>query len=150
MYFASGNVRMGQLALDVTDYHTTPEECIELARDANATHLAFTHIVPPMRNPIIKRMWSQGLRAKAKGWCGSYSIGEDGMHFQLPTAAGSKAVLRASSDNCSFTPAPVKLYRGAALVTLLYWLRPSMRSDGWRYVSALMLAAAVGRRSALL
>ena len=82
----TGNLRAGTMARQVIAYHTTPLEVAEIARDAGVPHLVITHMVPPLRNALTRRMFVRGV-AGARG-DGKYAF--DGLLITLPL--GSKAM----------------------------------------------------------
>ena len=43
--------RLAKITHDILDYHTSPVEAAEIAREVGAGHLLFTHIVPPLLLP---------------------------------------------------------------------------------------------------
>jgi ribonuclease Z len=67
---------------------TTPVEVAEIARDAGVPHLVITHMVPPLRNALMRRMFMRGV-AGARG-DGDTLLGFDGLLITLPL--GSKAM----------------------------------------------------------
>ena len=76
-----GNPRLGQMAHDTLNYHTSPVEAAELARDAKVKTLVFTHVVPGPRNAIMRRMFLDGVDDTFDG---EVVLGEDGQRFTLP------------------------------------------------------------------
>jgi ribonuclease Z len=76
-----GRDRFAQLAEDITNYHTTPVEAAEVARDAGAAQLVFTHLVPGPNNFVTRRLFLAGVSDVFKG---KVVIAEDGMRFALP------------------------------------------------------------------
>ena len=83
----TGNRRAGTMARQVKAYHTTPVEVAEIAKQAGVPHLVITHMVPPLRNALMRRMFMRGVAA-ARG-SGDTLLGTDGLLLSLP--AGSKA-----------------------------------------------------------
>ncbi|MBK5197928.1 MAG: MBL fold metallo-hydrolase [Methyloceanibacter sp.] len=83
----TGNKRAGTMARQVIAYHTTPVEVAEIAKEAGVPHLVMTHMVPPLRNALMRRMFMRGVAA-ARG-AGDTVLGYDGLLISLP--AGSKA-----------------------------------------------------------
>lgn len=86
----AGHDRLAHLASDVLDYHVTPSEAAEMAAQAGAELLVFTHIVPAPPNAIAERLFLAGLD---EVWDGEAILGSDGMHFHLPP--GGDAIERA-------------------------------------------------------
>jgi ribonuclease Z len=83
----TGNKRAGTMARQVIAYHTTPVEVAEIAKEAGVPHLVMTHMVPPLRNALMRRMFMRGVTA-ARG-AGDTVLGYDGLLISL--LAGSKA-----------------------------------------------------------
>ena len=75
---------------DILDYHASPVEAAETARDAGVGHLLYYHIVPPLVIPGQKTLWLNG----AEDIFPDYTIGEDGVAFSLP--ANSKEIIKIS------------------------------------------------------
>lgn len=76
----TGLGRFAKLAADVRDYHTTPVEAAEVARQAGVTELVLTHIFPPLPNFAARRMF---LRGANDAFTGKITLGEDRMRFDL-------------------------------------------------------------------
>lgn len=85
----TGNRRLLKITDDILDYHTSPIEAAETARDADVGHLLYYHIVPPLVLPGQKALFLNG----AEQVFPDYTIGEDGTTFSLP-ADSSEIVLR--------------------------------------------------------
>ena len=65
---------------DVLDYHATPTEAAETARDAGVGHLLYYHVVPPLIMPASEAIWLEGVDERF----GDYTLGEDGTSISLP------------------------------------------------------------------
>jgi ribonuclease Z len=66
---------------DIQDYHVSPEEAAELANQAGVRELVFYHLAPSPDNPLMRRLFSQGIDPiRADHW----SIAEDGNLYTLP------------------------------------------------------------------
>ena len=63
---------------DVPDYHASPVEAAETARDAGVGHLLYYHIVPPIVVPGQETLWLNG----AGEIFPDYTVGYDGVSFQ--------------------------------------------------------------------
>lgn len=87
----AGNKVMAKVTHDVLDYHTSPVEVAEIARDASVGHLLYYHIVPPLVFPGQKTLFLNG----AEKIYGDYTIGVDGTAFSLP--AGSDEIIQTMS-----------------------------------------------------
>ncbi len=85
-----GNTVMAHVTHDILDYHASPLEAAETARDAGVGHLLYYHIVPPMVLPGQKALYLNG----ADKIFSKYTIGEDGVAFSLP--AGSDKIIQTS------------------------------------------------------
>jgi ribonuclease Z len=72
--------RIAKLATDATEYHTTPLEAGEVARDAGVHTLVFTHMVPGPPNWILERRFMEGVH---EVFPGEVVAGRDGMRFTL-------------------------------------------------------------------
>ncbi len=83
-----GNPIMAKITHDILDYHASPVEAAETARDAGVGHLLYYHIVPPLVIPGQKTLFLNG----AEKIFPDYTIGEDGVSFSLP--AGSDQIIR--------------------------------------------------------
>jgi ribonuclease Z len=83
----AGDEIVAKITADIPDYHTTPVEAAEIARDANVGHLLFYHVVPPTPIPGLKAAWLTGVDEVFS----RYTLGEDGTGFSLP--AGSTEIV---------------------------------------------------------
>ena len=87
---AQGNEIIAKVTLDIPDYHASPLEAAETARDAGVGHLLYYHIVPPLVLPGQEALWLNG----AEDVFPDYTVGQDGTAFSLP--AGSDDILHTS------------------------------------------------------
>jgi ribonuclease Z len=78
-----------QITRDIVNYHTTPEQAAESARDAGVRQLVLTHIVPTLPSGFFYAAFLGDARDR---FGGPISVGEDGMLFTLP--AESKEIRR--------------------------------------------------------
>ncbi|MFT5483018.1 MAG: ribonuclease Z [Halieaceae bacterium] len=85
-----GNEVMIKVTYDILDYHTSPVEAAETARDAGVGHLLYYHIVPPIVFPGQEALFLDG----AGDIFDNYTVGQDGTAFSLP--AGSKQIIQTS------------------------------------------------------
>lgn len=85
-----GNEIMAKITYDILDYHASPVEAAETARDAGVGHLLYYHIVPPLVIPGQDMLYLNG----AEDIFPDYTIGEDGVAFTLP--ANSKEIIKTS------------------------------------------------------
>jgi ribonuclease Z len=89
---AAGNASGSKIFHDVLDYHTSPVEAAEIARDAQAQHLLYYHIVPPLDIPGLEAVWLQGVDEVFT----HYTLGEDGTLISLP--ANSTEIIKIGSS----------------------------------------------------
>lgn len=75
-----GLERIAKLAGDIPDYHTSPVEAAEVARDAGVAKLVLTHLVPAPNNFIARRLFRAGVSDVYEG---PVVIAEDGMRISL-------------------------------------------------------------------
>ncbi len=76
----TGNEITARITADILDYHTTPVEAAEIARDAGVGHLLYYHIVPPLIAPGAEALWLEGVDEVFD----DYTLGVDGVTFSLP------------------------------------------------------------------
>ena len=82
----AGADSLAKITDDIQNYHATPVEAAEIARDAGVGHLLYYHIVPPLIFPGMEALWLEGVDAVYS----NYTLGQDGTSFSLP--AGSKDI----------------------------------------------------------
>lgn len=73
------------LMVDIQDYHSTPEQAAETARDAQARYLLLNHIAPPL--PPLPGLEKAFLGQAGSIFKGPLKVGRDGDFISLP--AGS-------------------------------------------------------------
>lgn len=78
----SGTPRLAKMVRDTIDYHTSPVEAAEIARDAKVKLLVFTHLVPPLPNVLMRHMFLRGV-SEVRGE-GETVLGYDGLMISLP------------------------------------------------------------------
>lgn len=76
----NGNAVMEKITFDILDYHASPKEAAETARDAGVGHLLYYHIVPPLVFPGQELLFLDG----AEDIFPDYTVGQDGVSFSLP------------------------------------------------------------------
>lgn len=72
-----GSSREVQIFQDIQDYHTSPTEVAEIAKNANVKHLVLSHMAPTPDNSVIKSMYNSQL----KGFDGKITFAQDGNQF---------------------------------------------------------------------
>ena len=85
----NGDPVRAQILRDTPGYHTTPVEAAESATEANARLLVYSHVLPPLPNKLIERIF---LRGVAEARPGETLIAFDRLHLELPV--GSDEILR--------------------------------------------------------
>ena len=75
-----GNPIFAKIMFDIPDYHASPREAAETARDAGAGHLLYYHVVPPIIVPGQETLWLNG----ADEIFPNLTVGYDGVSFSLP------------------------------------------------------------------
>ncbi len=83
----AGVQRIEKITVDIIDYHTSPVQAAEIARDAGVGHLLFYHIVPPLPLAILEGVFLEGV---SEVYSGPVTVGRDGTLIQMP--AGSTEI----------------------------------------------------------
>lgn len=78
---ANGLQARAKVMADILDYHASPVEAAETAQGANARHLLFYHVVPPLLVPGMQAAFLEGV---ADAYDGGVSVGRDGTQVWLP------------------------------------------------------------------
>jgi ribonuclease Z len=73
--------RPAKIMHDIPTYHTTPVQAAQIANEADAKLLVFTHINPPLPNGIAERAFLSGV---AQARHGDWMLGRDGTLIRLP------------------------------------------------------------------
>lgn len=76
----AGQANMAKIFHDVLDYHASPIEAAETARDADVGHLLYYHVVPPLDQPGAEAAWLEGV----DHYFGDFTLGQDGTVVSLP------------------------------------------------------------------
>jgi ribonuclease Z len=79
--YANDRPRIGKIATDVIDYHTSPGDAVELAKQAQVDTIVFSHRVPPLPGFLAGSVFMRGVD---DGGEVEVVLGEDGMHFRMP------------------------------------------------------------------
>lgn len=87
----AGRKNLQKIFGDIIDYHTTPEQAAEVARDAKVGYLLLSHIAPPLPFPGME---SAFLGDSTKIFSGPIQLGMDGDFISLPAGSGSPKVSR--------------------------------------------------------
>ena len=83
----AGRKNLAKITRDIVDYHTSPIEVAEVARDAGVGHLLYNHIVPPLLLPPMEDIFLEGVRDV---YDGPVTLGRDGTSVRL--AAGTDSI----------------------------------------------------------
>jgi ribonuclease Z len=78
---AAGRTNIEKIAADIVDYHTSPVEAAEIARDARVGNLVYYHIVPPLPLAPLEAVFLEGVD---EVFDGPVSVGRDGTWVSLP------------------------------------------------------------------
>jgi ribonuclease Z len=84
---SAGRANLAKILLDIQNYHVTPTEVAEIARDAAVGHLLYYHMVPPLRFAPLADVFLEGVE---QIYDGPVTVGTDGTFLMLP--AGSDAI----------------------------------------------------------
>lgn len=79
----TGNQVMEKVTVDILDYHASPREAAEIAKQAGVGHLLYYHIVPPLVIPGQESLFLDG----AEDVFPDYTVGRDGVMFSLPVGS---------------------------------------------------------------
>jgi ribonuclease Z len=83
---AAGRENVATITQDILDYHASPIEAAEVARDAGVRHLLYYHIVPPLLLPPMEDLFVEGVEDV---YPGPFTIGRDGTLVTLPAGETS-------------------------------------------------------------
>ncbi|CAA0119091.1 Ribonuclease Z [Halioglobus japonicus] len=83
----TGATEIAKITLDIQNYHASPVDAAETARDAGVGHLVFYHIVPPLILPGMDEAFLEGVDEVYP----NYTLSIDGTSFSLP--AGSTDII---------------------------------------------------------
>ncbi len=78
---AKGQANLAQITRDIVNYHTTPEEAADVAKEAGVKQLVLSHIVPSIPSSFFYPTFLGDARER---FGGKLIVGEDGMLFSLP------------------------------------------------------------------
>ncbi|MGH0036386.1 MAG: MBL fold metallo-hydrolase [Myxococcota bacterium] len=87
---AAGRERLAKIIDDIQDYHASPVEAAEVARDAGVGHLLFNHIVPPLPIAPLEDLFLEGV---SDVYQGPVTLGRDGTLVILE-AGGAEVEVR--------------------------------------------------------
>ena len=81
---------MAKITADIMDYHASPVEAAETARDAEVGHLLYYHVVPPLIFPGMEAAWLEGVDEIFE----DYTLGIDGTVISLPADSDEIVILQ--------------------------------------------------------
>jgi ribonuclease Z len=87
---SAGKKNTAKIMRDILDYHTTPLEAAEIARDAQVGHLLFNHIVPPLPLTTMEEIFVDGID---EIYTGPVTVGRDGTLVKLEIGSESIEVV---------------------------------------------------------
>ena len=76
----AGMTARAKITTDILDYHASPIDAAETARDAGVGHLLYHHIVPPLIVPGMEAAFLRGVPDVFD----AVTVGKDGTHVFLP------------------------------------------------------------------
>ena len=88
---SAGRPHLKKLMADIIDYHTSPEQAAETARDAGAGFLLLNHIAPPLPLPGLEKVF---LGQAPDIFNGPIRVGVDGDFVTLPAGGQLREVSR--------------------------------------------------------
>ena len=80
----AGRPKLHQLMIDILNYHSTPEEAAEIARDAKVRYLLLNHIAPPLPLPGMVKAF---LGKAPDIYTGPIRVGSDGDFISMPSGS---------------------------------------------------------------
>ena len=87
----AGRMNLAKIFDDILNYHTSPEEAAETARDAKVGYLLLNHIAPPLPLPGLEKAF---LGDAPNIYSGPIRVGVDGDFVSLPAGSSEIKVSR--------------------------------------------------------
>jgi ribonuclease Z len=84
----AGRASVAKVMSDIPDYHATPVQAAEIARDAGVGHLLIHHVIPPLIVPGAEAAFLEGV---SEAYPGAVTVARDGTRVRLP--AGDDRIL---------------------------------------------------------
>jgi ribonuclease Z len=84
------NRTMERITRDILEYHASPLEAAEIARDAGVGYLLYYHVVPPLPLPGLDVIWLDGVDVIFP----KHTLGRDGTTISLPADSREIRVVR--------------------------------------------------------
>jgi ribonuclease Z len=83
---AAGRENLAKITHDILDYHASPVEAAEVARDADVGFLLYNHIVPPLLLSPMEDIFLEGV---SEIYEGPIAIGTDGTLIRMDAGSDS-------------------------------------------------------------
>jgi ribonuclease Z len=81
----AGKAKLQKIFTDIVDYHSSPEQAAEIARDAKVGYLLLNHIAPPLPSPFSRLGLERAFLGRAADiYGGTLRVGVDGDFISLP------------------------------------------------------------------
>ncbi|MFT7528685.1 MAG: ribonuclease Z [Arenicella sp.] len=84
------NKVLEKITADILDYHASPKEAAQIAKQAGVGHLLYYHIVPPLVIPGQESLFLDG----ADDIFPDYTVGQDGVMFSMPIGSNDINLVR--------------------------------------------------------
>lgn len=85
----TNNNTIEKISRDILEYHSSPLDAAETARDAGVKHLLFYHVVPSLPLPGMEAAWLDGVSVIFP----HYTLGRDGTVISLPAISGEVKIV---------------------------------------------------------
>lgn len=86
----AGNKVLEKVTIDILDYHASPKQAAQIAKQASVGHLLYYHIVPPLILPGQQSLFLDG----ADDIFAKYTVGQDGVMFSMPAGSSEIKLVR--------------------------------------------------------
>jgi ribonuclease Z len=106
------NVSISKIAKDVINYHTSIQECIDIAATCDVPVMLLTHLVPAPTNFLLRRFFFSEVSRPPK-YAGRVLLGEDGTSASVDVHSGQISIAE------STTGRTMTRLRTASLTTIL-------------------------------
>ena len=88
-----GNVLNAKIIKDVTNYHTSVQDCVDIAVETNVPIMLLTHLVPGPDNYLIRKLFFSNVSNVPSHYRGNIIVGEDGMTMKVNSNGQPELVL---------------------------------------------------------
>ena len=78
-----GNVLNAKIIKDVTNYHTSVQDCVDIAVETRVPLMLLTHLVPGPDNVLIRQLFFANIKKLPSDYRGNVIVGEDGMTMKV-------------------------------------------------------------------